>query len=74
MQVHPVIVTRHAAIEEMVREGKEALFVSPRAPEDIAKALTQISNYTLWQSLSANARQRYIDYFGAGAVSKKWLT
>lgn len=69
----PVIVTRHASIEEMVREDKEALFVSPRAPNEIAAALQKMTNPDLWQPFSVQARQRYEECFGAEVIRRKWV-
>ena len=68
----PVIVTRHASIEEMVREGKEALFVAPRAPEDIVQALQKLMQRDNWQAFSKQAQRRYQDCFGASIVRNKW--
>ena len=69
----PVIVTRHASIEEMVREGKEALFVAPKNPQSIVDAFNQLKDRNLWQTFSANARQRYEHCFAADVVRSKWI-
>lgn len=69
----PVIVTRHASIEEMVREGKEALFVPSRAPGEIAAALQKLTEPYRWQTFSRQARQRYEECFGAEVVRQKWI-
>ena len=70
----PVIVTRHASIEEMVREGREALFVAPRTPEAIVHALRTLAHRTTWRAFSRQARQRYEDCFGASIVRKEWTS
>ena len=69
----PVIVTRHASIEAMVREEQEALFVPPRAPEAIAQALIRLSDAERWRILSAGARQRYDACFSADVILGKWI-
>ncbi|MDE2834941.1 MAG: glycosyltransferase family 4 protein [Bacteroidota bacterium] len=68
----PVIVTRHASIEEMVREGREALFVAPKCPEEIVQALRTLIQRNTWRAFSGQARQRYENHFGESIVRKKW--
>ena len=68
----PVIVTRHASIEAMVREDCEALFVPPHAPEAIAQALISLHNVERWQALSKGARARYESCFSAAVIRNSW--
>lgn len=69
----PVIATRHASIEEMVREGREALFVAPRSPDDIVRALRTMTNRNAWRAFSKQARRRYESCFGASIVRNRWI-
>ncbi len=66
----PVVVTSHASLPEMVRAGKEAQFVAPRAPSEIADAVERTAS--VWPSAARSARQRYEDVFSAEAVGRQW--
>jgi len=68
----PVITTRHAGIPEMVREGREALFVPPRNPEAIAKALQELAVYDQWAVLARSAGERFMERFSPAAVRAHW--
>jgi glycosyltransferase involved in cell wall biosynthesis len=70
----PVVTTQHASIPAMVREGQEALFVPPRAPEAIAAALERLAGDARWQHLSAGARARFQEAFSPAAVLTQWKT
>ena len=69
----PVVATRHAAIETMVRHEQEAWFVPPRDPEALAQAFQTITAARLWLKLSRNGRARYESLFGADAVRNQWI-
>jgi len=69
----PVIVTRHSGIRDMVRQDQEARFVSPRSPESIAEAITELADIDVWRTASRAARERYDQYFGKDVVRAKWL-
>ena len=68
----PVIVTRHASIEAMVRKDREALFVPPRAPDAIAQALISLNDAERWRVLSRGARARYEFNFSADVLRNSW--
>ena len=68
----PTIVTRHASIENMVREDREALFVPPRDPEAIAQALIDLNDLNRWHALSQGAHARYESCFSAEAIRHYW--
>ena len=69
----PVIVTQHAGIRDMVRQGKEGRFVPPRSPSAIAKAIGELAHFTTWLKASMAARNRYNSMFAEDAVRQKWL-
>ncbi len=68
----PVVVTRHAGIPEMVREGEEALFVPPRAPEAVAAAVERLADYDRWRGFSERARRRFETRYSPDAVRRRW--
>ena len=68
----PVIVTRQGAIEEMVRQNQEAIFVPARSPESIAMAIKRFSDLDTWMRASRCARDRFERHFSAPAVGAKW--
>lgn len=69
----PVVTTRHAGIPNMVRETEqEALFVPPRSPESIAKALHELADPDRWLGFSQAARRRFADHFSPETVRRKW--
>ena len=69
----PVLVTGHASIPEMVMDGREALFVRPRSPEDIAMAAEKLAEPDVWAHASGCARQRFESYFSEEVVRRRWL-
>lgn len=68
----PVVTTRHAGIPEMVRDGEEAIFVPPRAPEALADALARLAAYDAWRPFSERARQRFLTHFSPATVRRQW--
>ncbi|MFQ5572182.1 MAG: glycosyltransferase family 4 protein, partial [Rhodothermales bacterium] len=68
----PVITTRHSGIPDMVRDGQEALFVPPRAPDAIAGAVRHLADAATWVSFSRNARRRFQMRFSPVAVRRLW--
>ncbi len=68
----PVIVTQYGSIGEMVRGGKEALFVRPQSPCDIADAIDRLSSVEQWSAASSQALARFAEKFSAEAVCGKW--
>jgi glycosyltransferase involved in cell wall biosynthesis len=70
----PVVTTRHAGIPLMVRGGVEAVFVSPRSPNEIATAVASLADTARWVAFSRSARERYVSSFGADAVYSSWLS
>lgn len=69
----PVIVTRHSSIPEFVRDGREALFVAPRAPEEIARSVERLLVTETWLHASHDARQRFERRFSASVIRDAWL-
>lgn len=70
----PVVTTRHAGIPLMVRDGEDAVFVSPRSPNEIAAAIASLADPARWAAFSSSARARYVSGFSADAVYAKWLS
>ena len=68
----PVIVTRHASLPEMVREGREARFVPPRSPAAIADAVEALYAPGPWRRASADARDQFEHAFAPDAVGSRW--
>ena len=68
----PVVVTPHASLPEMVRDGKEARFVEPKTPSDIVAAVEGIASD--WPRAAQYARERYEEVFSDAAVGKQWQT
>lgn len=68
----PVIVTAHGSIPEIVEEDRSGLFVSARAPAEIALALERLSNRETWLRLSHGARDRFDRMFSPDAVRRQW--
>ncbi len=69
-----VITTRHGGIPEMVREGAEAFFVPPAAPQAIAEAVRRLAaDAALRRRMSAAARARFEAAFSPEVVRRQWL-
>ena len=68
----PVVTTEHASIPYMVRGGQEALFVPPRDPAAIARAVEQLAHRETWRSFSRRARRRFVEAFSPDAVRAQW--
>ena len=68
----PVVVTRHAGLPEMVKEGKEGLFVPPHQPEAIADAVVRATAAETWTTLSELARRRFDTGFSPAVVGRLW--
>lgn len=60
----PVITTKHKGIPEQIADGVNGLFVSPRAPHEIANALESLArDAALYRCLSQGALQTYRSKF-----------
>lgn len=73
----PVIATRVEGTPEVIRHGVEGLLAEPRNPDDLAKAITEMTcDREQWQQLSLNALNRhrttYTDSHMAGRVAKAY--
>lgn len=69
----PVITTRHAGIPLMVREEfREALFVSPKSPTEIAGALQKLWEKDTWKNFSDAAASRFEERFSPEVVRGCW--
>lgn len=68
----PVVATRHAGLPDMI--GTEAgVFVPPRDPDAIARAVVQLTTPTQWGSYSVAARRRFEQHFSPEAVRRLWI-
>lgn len=67
----PVIATKHASIPEYIADGYNGFLVSKQAPEEIANAIEQLADITLWKTLAANARQSFTDQFSMEVYKQK---
>ena len=67
----PVIVTRHAGIPAMVREG-EARFIPPHSPVALADAAEALRPAATWRAASSAARARFLSGFSADVVQARW--
>ena len=68
----PVIVTRHAGLPEMIREGIEGMFVAPASPSAIADAAQALRSD--WQAHSRAARERFELVYSPKTVCQQWLS
>ena len=68
----PVVVTRHAGLPEMVREGVEAGFVPAGAPDAIADAVERLTAPGAWIPYSVAARARFDVAFSPRVVREAW--
>lgn len=70
----PVVVTAHAGLPEMVRDGVEGHLVPKRDPAAIAAAIERLCDLSHWNALSAGARTRFDTLFSPDAVRLQWTT
>jgi glycosyltransferase involved in cell wall biosynthesis len=68
----PVVVTQHASLPEMIREGREGHFVPPHDPSAIATAVERFFDIDHWKRLSVGARTRFETVFSPGVVRMQW--
>jgi len=60
----PVVITRESAIPEVVLDGQTGLLVSPRRPEEMARAMrTLLTDTKLRQTIIPTARNRILRDF-----------
>ena len=69
----PVVVTAHASIPEMVRDGREARFVPARSASAIADAVAGLSDPCAWLAASHDARRQFDTAFGPDVIRTLWL-
>ncbi|GAB5537187.1 MAG: hypothetical protein Rubg2KO_34360 [Rubricoccaceae bacterium] len=67
----PVVVTAHAGLPEMVRDGVEGGFVAPSSPDEIAHQVLRIRDD--WLTVSTNARRRFETAYSPDVVRALWL-
>jgi glycosyltransferase involved in cell wall biosynthesis len=64
----PVVASRVGGIIEIVRDGLDGCLVSAGDPSALAEALRSLFlNRNLWETMSRNARQRFLENFEASA-------
>ncbi len=68
----PVVVSRHASLPNMVRDGHEARFVDPHSPTEIADAIEQLLESATWRDAAAAARLRFDKKFAPDVVAEQW--
>jgi glycosyltransferase involved in cell wall biosynthesis len=70
----PVVVTPHAGLPEMVRDGREGRFVRPHAPATIADAVQSLSDVSAWEAASRAARARFDAAYSPDVVRAEWTS
>ena len=66
----PVISTRVGGVEEVIRNGKDGLVVSPGSESELAAAIEKLSNHEdLASSLGSEARKRIVNHFTAAHMA-----
>jgi glycosyltransferase involved in cell wall biosynthesis len=71
----PIVATRTGGIPEVVRDGVDALLVSPESPTELADALRRIiRDPSLARQLAENALARYHAHFTASALTANYRT
>jgi glycosyltransferase involved in cell wall biosynthesis len=69
----PIVACRAAAVPEIVEDGRTGLLVSPKAPDELAKAMENLlTNATLRAALGA-AGQRRVEAFDLDRVATRLL-
>lgn len=68
----PVLATAHAAIPEMVEDGRSGLLVPPHHPEALADAVESLLDPGAWRAMSDAARARYEAAFSPESVREQW--
>ena len=69
----PIVACRAAAVPEIVEDGRTGLLVSPKAPDELAKAMENVlTNATLRTALGAAGRRR-VEAFDLDRVAARLL-